>query len=56
MTNRRRRFDTVDEVCLCNHDLKIHRHDGPCGGKDSYGIPCECAFYVRDDSGDEYLA
>jgi hypothetical protein len=29
-------------VCSCSHLEREHAVDGPCRGRDSYGLPCEC--------------
>lgn len=34
-------LDVEQGPCECGHDP----HDGPCRGKDSYGVRCECPSY-----------
>lgn len=34
-------------ICACTH--AEHRHaKGPCSGRDSYGLPCECPSFEID--------
>ncbi|QGF20249.1 hypothetical protein SEA_SIXAMA_70 [Gordonia phage Sixama] len=48
------RVDADPAPCTCNHDMIKHRRDGKCGGKDSYGIPCDCPSYEPDPHWNEF--
>lgn len=45
--------DAVDDrlqpslVCTCMHAEDRHAK-GPCSGRDSYGLPCECPSFEVD--------
>lgn len=51
MTERSR--NRWPELCTCNHDERDHaKGAGRCRSVDSYGFPCECPSFERDDSDD----
>lgn len=35
-------------ICTCTHNATQHPNGGPCTGRDSYGLPCECPSIEPD--------